>query len=521
MADISKIILPDNSEYDLKDANAFHAGNNIPRTSVGLSTDQVSFGVDNVSRNMIGMVRSNKTFGLPAQQITVEYSRDGGTTWIDYGLTSNEKRSLFAETRTFQIYPGKNTTGANNSLNNQVRVTITHFDRYVSLDSVYLWSGRSGSLWCVDLDASTIGSPTEFTNIFTGHRLDGWPSSSIRYFPILSFGDYSGGLKTENCHSLRLTFRLIVVGSSGVPYVNDIRFYGLEAWMAPNNMVGTDHLYSWDVDLTAQFPNSVIGGNDSHTSTRSVTAKSKSGVLSLKSNGNTYGNGTRTLTAYAHGSGSSKDIVVVDTNNIVSLNTDNLTISGKGTTSQDVPAKLSFSVTDTTLSKTATTAYIAAYHDHQSTYGTNMVLHSGGNIFLGSGEAPINHYELYKNSGAEHTFITSDGYVHIQANGQTIGNRSGMQLTNQGALIPERADVATDNVGSIGTSAYKWNHVYTTNLNGVAVGDNPKFTDTTYSVATTTTDGLMSASDKALLEDLASRMPTITQDSQTGVLSIS
>ncbi len=100
MADISKIILPDNSEYDLKDANAFHASDNIPRTSVGLSTDQVSQGVDNVSRSMIGMVRSNKTFGLPANQITVEYSRDGGATWTDYGLTNDEKRSLFAETRT-------------------------------------------------------------------------------------------------------------------------------------------------------------------------------------------------------------------------------------------------------------------------------------------------------------------------------------------------------------------------------------------------------------------------------------
>lgn len=53
-------------------------------------------------------IQRNAFFGAIASAITVEYSTDGGLTWIDYGLTDAQKISLFSQFNTTQIYCGKN-----------------------------------------------------------------------------------------------------------------------------------------------------------------------------------------------------------------------------------------------------------------------------------------------------------------------------------------------------------------------------------------------------------------------------
>ena len=55
------------------------------------------------------IVQRNSFFGPPASAITVEYSTDGGQTWIDYELTDSQKVSLFSQYGTVMIYCGKNT----------------------------------------------------------------------------------------------------------------------------------------------------------------------------------------------------------------------------------------------------------------------------------------------------------------------------------------------------------------------------------------------------------------------------
>ena len=62
----------------------------------------------------------------------------------------------------------------------------------------------------------------------------------------------------------------------------------------------------------------------------------------------------------------------------------------------------------------------------------------------------------------------------------------------------------TNNLYNIGSSNNYWKNGYFTNINGVAVGSSPKFTDTTYSDATTSAHGLMTAADKTKLNGIAS-----------------
>ena len=51
----------------------------------------------------------NCFFGVKPSAVAVEYSTDGGTTWQDYGLTANQKQSLFSQFGGITVYCGKHT----------------------------------------------------------------------------------------------------------------------------------------------------------------------------------------------------------------------------------------------------------------------------------------------------------------------------------------------------------------------------------------------------------------------------
>ena len=146
-----------------------------------------------------------------------------------------------------------------------------------------------------------------------------------------------------------------------------------------------------------------------------------------------------------------------------------VTLYREGTTANDYPAGLKFKVKDTTTGKTYDSGLLYAYQDHASsaTNGINFVMSPGGGMFIGSGESAAGHYAAKKPYSGEDFFATADGTMHIQANGNTIANRVGAQITTGGNIIPEKADVATNNIGSIGTSDYKWANAYINNINGM------------------------------------------------------
>lgn len=154
--------------------------------------------------------------------------------------------------------------------------------------------------------------------------------------------------------------------------------------------------------------------------------------------------------------------------------TGNLEVKRSDTYANNTPAKITLTAYDTTNSRTST-GYIAAFDGGVN--GAQFVINPCGNMFIGSGEAAAAHVGLKAHNEGEDFFLDSDSSVHIQANAQTIANRVGVMVNASGELIPEKADVATNNVGSIGNSTYKWANGYFTNINGVAVGT-PKFTDT-------------------------------------------
>lgn len=352
MADISKIKLPNGSEYNLKDSDAIHKSDDIPRTNVGTTSDVITDGIDEVTRPLVGAAASNKTFGLPASQITIEYSRDGGSTWVDYGATDAQKRALFAETRSTKFRLGKVTNTADNNTSNMLRVTISQEDRYVTVDCLYIWASTQGNSWTVDLDKSTIGAKTTFTNVFKGFSLGGWEGNNVKYFPSIRFG--GSDWQTSQAYALRLTFKQTSVrtsGNYGPPILWDVRFYGTDAWTAPNDIVASNHLYRWNENLDATFPTRLNVGTLSDTAERDLDVASKSGRIELYATGTNTGNKGIMV---ENAAGTAKTILRVNQNNEATLIGD---VSGKvngHTVNANVPSGAKF--TDTTYSVATTSS---------------------------------------------------------------------------------------------------------------------------------------------------------------------
>ena len=231
----------------------------VAPSKVVTGSDATAGDIDPVTAAYIPIASSNKSFGLPAEAITIEYSTDAGSTWTDYGANNQSKENLFNESRASSFSCGKATAKANNSVNNQLRITIEPTDRYCSFHGVYLWFNTTGNTVVMDLERSTIGAKNTFNSVFTGKSLAGWSGNNIIYFPQGQFG--GGTSQTSNYYKYRITIRQTAINANyPSAYVYDIRFLGYNVWTYPTsstysaNMVKYKTPYSADGSGNVTFP---------------------------------------------------------------------------------------------------------------------------------------------------------------------------------------------------------------------------------------------------------------------------
>ena len=102
---------------------------------------------------MVPELGANRLAFMPANAVTIEYSRDGGSTWTDYGPTDPQKADLFnGRGASFTI--GKATSGAGNIATNkyQLRVNIYtstgHVYTVLNKFVIYLSTSGTNNNWC-------------------------------------------------------------------------------------------------------------------------------------------------------------------------------------------------------------------------------------------------------------------------------------------------------------------------------------------------------------------------------------
>jgi hypothetical protein len=209
---------------------------------------------------MVGNLGANRTAFVSPNAVTVEYSRDGGTTWTDYGASDSSKTGFFTDFKTSGFYIGKSTTSNPADANCQLRVTLSTAGNqvYTVLNKfiIYVTTSGSAGTWC-SIDArlqSNITSNTDtWKNFANKVSVLGWSGYNvINTSGITTYGN----TPSSQYGQVRFTFGCTGVSTSNYPGLGifGVNCYGGVGWATPSTMASNGRLYSFDMSKNATFP---------------------------------------------------------------------------------------------------------------------------------------------------------------------------------------------------------------------------------------------------------------------------
>lgn len=136
---------------------------------------------------------------------------------------------------------------------------------------------------------------------------------------------------------------------------------------------------------------------------------------------------------------------------IFEVNQQGVVVYNEGTDANNYPAKITFRVKDT-INGTTSTATIAAYSDHgTASYGSNLVISSGGNTLIQAGDGTYGSYANLIGTGVnqgENLYLTADGNIQLCATADT----SNRKLVWDGTTFYP----SISNTFHLGSKSYRW-----------------------------------------------------------------
>lgn len=270
----------------LTNDKGYFAGS-VPESSISAITG-LNGEVSPLARALIDNCRANKLAFLPADQIIVEKTIDGGKTWTDAGVSDVVKAYTFSGIQ----YGGIALPQINGKMNTLcgVRVTFTAMkydvpsgtaetdkykywnknyvkstERYCNLDYFWFWINSVNNAISVKLEVAAGAHPEAWWIRYDGGlRMTGWSGSNIIKQPKYVFG----GSPSQTTQPWNYRFTFMTVPLSGKTELSTgyetqsqniyaIRGYGDRVWTAANNLMNTDNIYSVGVDKSTTFPATV------------------------------------------------------------------------------------------------------------------------------------------------------------------------------------------------------------------------------------------------------------------------
>lgn len=222
---------------------------------------------------------------IPAAKWQVEYSRDNGRTWQDYGATDTQKLSLTSVGTSLSI--GKATSENKATADYKLRLTLTTTNTvYSVLNKFAIDVSTNGSTGCyVTIEGRTKANVDAGANTWVTFAenipVSGWSGWNIINTP----GITTHGNTNNQYANLRFTFGCTGGSStySGLQ-IRRLKAFGGVGWQTPSNMAQYGSLYRYDYSQNALFPADVyIQNNIKVASINDVN----NGMLTIQKNGTT------------------------------------------------------------------------------------------------------------------------------------------------------------------------------------------------------------------------------------------
>lgn len=254
------------------DGSSWVTPNNVYEANLIWGGRNISGGYSPIDAAMVDELGANRlAFANPAG-ITIEYSTDGGATWLDYGASDAVKNLLTASETGFVT--GKNTSNLTASPLNMLRVT---FDTgvcqvYTVLNKIVLYvstNGAQGSY--VTIQKALQSTPNNYINHVENIPISGWSGYNVINIPNLT----TYGLSPTVQYG-RLRFIFGYTGYNGTSSshtglnIRGIKGFGGAGWYTPSNMAKRNSLFTYDGFQNATFPASVTSNQSINFDTSNI-----------------------------------------------------------------------------------------------------------------------------------------------------------------------------------------------------------------------------------------------------------
>lgn len=225
-------------------------------------TGSVAGSVNPLDMALIPECGANRFAFIPPECITIEYSRDAGATWLDYGASDPIKRNIVTIFLGALVKVGGPDVSVSNPPDENCRLRITLKRKgsglYANLHKFYAWVSTNGSSNCwwkiYGRNNASASNESGWISITNECKLTGWPGPNIINTGLATFG-------AGDSQFGELRFEFGSAGAVGSGYyglhIYNIFAYGATAWAYPTEMAKTGHLYSYDYAQNATFPNGV------------------------------------------------------------------------------------------------------------------------------------------------------------------------------------------------------------------------------------------------------------------------
>lgn len=243
---------------------------------------------------MIGDLGANRLAFMPPAGISVEYSRDSGTTWQNYGATDGQKLALTSTGVGFNIGKSDSSNKATEKYMLRISLHTSEGKVYTQLNKFALYVSTNGSngsyctirartqnnylnkveKWDVFANKQSIAGWSGWNIINTSTITTYGNSPANQYGEIqLIFGCTSGSTKYAGLQIQRL------MGFGGV------------GWTTPSNRATYGTIYSYDYNQGVVFPGALTANGTFISIASTILSSVKSaGILGTDSSGKVYDN---------------------------------------------------------------------------------------------------------------------------------------------------------------------------------------------------------------------------------------
>jgi|GEM_PF-2110741 len=237
---------------------------------------------------MVPPLGANRFAFTAAAAIIIEYSQDGGATWLTYSTSDANKVGLLSGNGGNIKVGGGGYPAGTDYTNYRVRVTInTAGQIYTVLNKFILYLRTYGSIgsWCT-IDARTqanyVDAIDTWTTFSNQTSVAGWSGYNvINTSGITTYGN----IAASQYGQVRFTFGQTGYSASytGLEIFKILGFGGV-GWQTPSNLAGLGSIYSYDSSQNVFFPALVRGTilqSTIATGTAPLVVASSSKVLNL------------------------------------------------------------------------------------------------------------------------------------------------------------------------------------------------------------------------------------------------